>query len=49
MLKSYQRAYKKTQHFEFPPIHDPCVIYYILHPDRFLTKKVEALFNLGNY
>ena len=36
MLKSYQVMYKNSgQGFDYPPIHDPTVINYILHPDHF--------------
>lgn len=36
MLKSYQTMYKNSaQHFDYPPIHDPTVINYILHPQNF--------------
>lgn len=47
MLLSYQKMYKLVQNFDFPPVHDPCVIYYILHPNRFITKKVKKILILG--
>lgn len=33
MLTAYKSMYYKAYKFESPPIHDPCVIYYILHPE----------------
>lgn len=47
MLLSYQKMYKKVQNFDFPPVHDPCVIYYILHPNRFITKKAKIEVDVG--
>ena len=31
----------------YPPVHDPCVIYYIEHPDKFKVKK--ALIEIDTY
>jgi inosine-uridine nucleoside N-ribohydrolase len=41
--------YKKAQNFDHPPIHDPTVINYILHPNHFEVKKVAFLLNIDNY
>ena len=41
MLQQYQIMYFNAYKMEYPPIHDPCTIYYILHPDEFETKKVK--------
>ena len=43
MLTAYKETYYKTQNFNYPPVHDACVIYYILHPDAFELKKVNFL------
>lgn len=44
MLKAYQKMYKDSaQHFDYPPIHDPTVINYILHPHNFEVKKVTEI------
>jgi len=33
----YKRAYGDI---DYPIVHDPTVIYYILHPDQFIVKDV---------
>ena len=33
----YKKAYKDI---EFPILHDPCVPYYIIHPEKFSVSKV---------
>jgi inosine-uridine nucleoside N-ribohydrolase len=44
MLKAYQKMYRDSpQHFDYPPVHDPTVINYILHPHHFEVKKVNIL------
>lgn len=46
MLKAYQKMYRDSpQHFDYPPVHDPTVINYILHPHHFEVKKVN-IFNI---
>lgn len=32
MLLKYQEMYYNAYKFPFPPIHDPCTIFYALHP-----------------
>lgn len=32
MLNSFKDMYKKYENFDYPPIHDACVINYIIHP-----------------
>jgi inosine-uridine nucleoside N-ribohydrolase len=31
----FQEQYYLTQNFEYPVAHDPCTIYYLLHPHNF--------------
>jgi pyrimidine-specific ribonucleoside hydrolase len=31
--------YKEDQDFTFPVAHDPCTIYYLLHPEDFKARK----------
>lgn len=40
MLLSYQVMYNKAYGFDYPPIHDPCVINYIVNPEDFVAAKV---------
>lgn len=28
----FQKKYKELEDFDFAPAHDPCTIYYLLHP-----------------
>ena len=45
MLRSYQIMYKRAYgDVEYPIIHDPCVIYYILHPEKYNVKDVINYF-----
>lgn len=47
MLTAFKDMYFKYENFDFPPIHDACVINYILHPNDFELKKVTLfLFSL---
>lgn len=32
MFRHFQRRYKEMEDFDFPVAHDPCAIYYLLHP-----------------
>jgi hypothetical protein len=40
----YKRAYADI---DYPIIHDPTVIYYILHPEKFIVKDVRILLKLS--
>lgn len=35
MLEQYKIMYYKAYKMPFPPIHDPCTIFFILHPEEF--------------
>jgi len=39
MLEQFKIMYFNNYKFPFPPIHDPCTIFYILHPEEFETAK----------
>jgi inosine-uridine nucleoside N-ribohydrolase len=42
MLRSYQEMYKRAYiDIEYPIIHDPAVIYYILHPEKYIVRDVH--------
>jgi inosine-uridine nucleoside N-ribohydrolase len=47
MLKQYQIMYYNNYKIPFPPIHDPCVIFYILHPEEFEASKVDKSYIAG--
>lgn len=32
MLLKYQQMYYRAYKFDYPPVHDPCTIFYALHP-----------------
>lgn len=36
----FRKAYKDTQGFEFPPVHDPCAVAYLIDPN--LVKTVQV-------
>lgn len=36
----FRKAYQDTQGFEFPPVHDPCAVAYLINPDLVKTVKV---------
>lgn len=36
----FRKAYKDTQGFEFPPVHDPCAVAYLIDPQLVKTVKV---------
>lgn len=35
LFRYFQKSYKQSQDFDFPPVHDPCTIYYLLNPNKF--------------
>ena len=39
MLEQYKIMYFNAYKMAYPPIHDPCTIFYILHPEEFETKE----------
>ena len=46
-MMHYQNFYATVVKMEFPPYHDPLTIFYILHPEEFVTKK--ALIEVDTY
>jgi inosine-uridine nucleoside N-ribohydrolase len=34
-MRYFQVKYKENQNFDFPVAHDPCTIYFLLHPEDF--------------
>lgn len=47
MLEQYKIMYYNAYKFPFPPIHDPCTIFYILHPEEFETE--QTLIEVDTY
>ena len=41
MLCHFKKGYKTLYDIDFPPIHDPLTIFYILHPDEIEIKKAK--------
>jgi purine nucleosidase/pyrimidine-specific ribonucleoside hydrolase len=39
LFRYFQKGYKKDQNFDFPVAHDPCTIYYLLHPEDFVSRR----------
>lgn len=39
--------YFKYEDFDFPPIHDACVIHYIHHPESFVLKRAKIIVDTG--
>lgn len=35
LMRYFQVRYKESQNFDFPVAHDPCTIYFLLHPEDF--------------
>lgn len=42
LFRYFQVAYKQTQDFEYPVAHDPCTIYYLLHPEDFTGRQANV-------
>lgn len=46
----FRKAYQDAQGFEFPPVHDPCTIAYLINPDIVKTVRVPIQIELnGTY
>lgn len=41
ILEQYKIMYYNNYKFPFPPIHDPCTIFYILHPEEFESSRAK--------
>lgn len=40
LLYFYKQLCTKSEGNPHPPVHDPCVIYYIIHPEHIKLQKV---------
>ena len=42
LLEFFRTMYKKSQGFDFPPVHDPCTVAYLIDPTVMTTKAVPV-------
>ncbi|MCB5909485.1 uridine-preferring nucleoside hydrolase UriH [Streptomyces pinistramenti] len=42
LLDFFREAYRENQGFEFPPVHDPCAVAYVIDPDVMTVRKVPV-------
>lgn len=42
LLAFFKQAYKESQGFDYPPVHDPCTVAYLIDPTVFTTKRVPV-------
>ncbi|WP_104104933.1 nucleoside hydrolase [Arthrobacter sp. 08Y14] len=40
LLEFFGQAYKDNQGFDFPPVHDPCAVAYVIDPSVMTTRRV---------
>lgn len=39
LFRYFQKKYKEDQDFDYPAVHDPCTIYYLLRPEDFECRR----------
>lgn len=42
LMEFFTRSYKDAQGFDFPPVHDPCAVAYVIDPSIVTTRKVPV-------
>ncbi|CAL5980335.1 Uridine_nucleosidase [Hexamita inflata] len=42
LLNFFKDTYKSVFKFDFPPLHDPVAVYYLLNPNAFVTENVHV-------
>ncbi|GCD47850.1 nucleoside hydrolase [Streptomyces paromomycinus] len=42
LLDFFRDAYRENQGFEFPPVHDPCAVAYVIDPDVMTVRKAPV-------
>lgn len=42
LLECFGKMYKKAQGFDYPPVHDPCAVAYVIDPKVMTTQKVPV-------
>ncbi|KAA0979040.1 nucleoside hydrolase [Paeniglutamicibacter gangotriensis] len=47
LMDFFQATYKDAQGFDFPPVHDPCAVAYVIDPTIVTTRKVPVNIELA--
>ena len=47
LLRFFATQYKREQGFEFPPVHDPCAVAYVIDPTVMTTERVPVNIELS--
>ncbi|MEZ2390545.1 nucleoside hydrolase [bacterium RCC_150] len=42
LMEFFTKAYKDAQGFDYPPVHDPCAVAYVIDPTVMTTRKVPV-------
>lgn len=42
LMEFFKKTYKDAQGFDFPPVHDPCAVAYVIDPTVMTTRKVPV-------
>jgi inosine-uridine nucleoside N-ribohydrolase len=42
LLEFFRETYKRVFRFEHPPVHDPCAVLYVAHPELFHTELMRV-------
>ena len=42
LLEFFREAYRENQGFEYPPVHDPCAVAYVIDPDVMTVRKAPV-------
>ncbi|CBJ82676.1 ribonucleoside hydrolase 2,pyrimidine-specific,silent [Xenorhabdus bovienii str. Jollieti] len=46
-LQFYGERYRESQYFDYPPVHDPCAVAYVIDPTVMTTQKVPVNIELA--
>jgi purine nucleosidase len=42
LMEFFTKTYKDAQGFDYPPVHDPCAVAYVIDPTVMTTRKVPV-------
>jgi purine nucleosidase len=42
LMEFFTKTYKDSQGFDYPPVHDPCAVAYVIDPTVMTTRKVPV-------
>ncbi|MET3922525.1 inosine-uridine nucleoside N-ribohydrolase [Arthrobacter sp. UYEF20] len=42
LMEFFTKTYKDAQGFDYPPVHDPCAVAYVIDPSVMTTRKVPV-------